>query len=43
MQSNYNIGLVMHPLNHSSEAMMLAYLGLNQASTEEMLDNIDFG
>ncbi|MDT7002565.1 site-specific integrase, partial [Lactiplantibacillus pentosus] len=29
--------------NHSSEAMSLAYLGLDQASTEEMLDNIDFG
>nr|WP_159372559.1 tyrosine-type recombinase/integrase [Ligilactobacillus acidipiscis]SNZ28670.1 integrase/recombinase plasmid associated, putative [Ligilactobacillus acidipiscis]SPM00138.1 integrase/recombinase plasmid associated, putative [Ligilactobacillus acidipiscis] len=43
MQSNYNIGLVMHLLNHSSEAMSLAYLGLDQASTEEMLDNIDFG
>ena len=43
VQSNYNIGLVMHLLNHSSEAMTLAYLGLDQASTEEMLDNIDFG
>ena len=42
-QSNYNIGLVMHLLNHSSEAMTLAYLGLDQASTEAMLDNIDFG
>ena len=27
-QSNYNIGLVMHLLNHSSEAMILTYLGL---------------
>jgi len=27
-QSNYNIGLVMHLLNHSSEAMTLAYLGM---------------
>ena len=26
-QSNYNIGLVMHLLNHSSEAMTLTYLG----------------
>lgn len=43
VQSNYNIGLVMHLLNHSSEAMTLAYLGLDQASTEAMLDNIDFG
>lgn len=25
VQSNYNIGLVMHLLNHSSEAMTLAY------------------
>ena len=36
-QSNYNIGLVM------SEAMTLAYLGLDQASTETMLDQINFG
>ena len=42
-QSNYNIGLVMHLLNHSSEAMTLAYLGLDQTSTENMLDQIDFG
>jgi integrase len=39
-QSNYNIGLVMHLLNHSSEAMTLAYLGLDQASQETMLDQI---
>lgn len=43
IQSNYNIGLVMHLLNHSSEAMTLAYLGLDQASTKAILDNIDFG
>ncbi|MFT8811712.1 MAG: site-specific integrase [Liquorilactobacillus satsumensis] len=42
-QSNYNIGLVMNLLNHSSEAMTLAYLGLDQASQETMLDKIDFG
>jgi integrase len=42
-QSNYNIGLVMHLLNHSSEAMTLAYLGLDQTSQETMLDQIDFG
>lgn len=42
-QSNYNIGLVMHLLNHSSEAMTLAYLGLDQASQETMLDQIDSG
>ena len=29
-QSNYNIGLVMNLLNHSSEAMTLAYLGLER-------------
>ncbi|APU72572.1 hypothetical protein BI355_2281 (plasmid) [Companilactobacillus crustorum] len=38
----YNIGLVMHLLNHSSEAMTLNYLGLDQASRETMLDQIDF-
>src|SRR5699024_7781105 len=42
-QSNYNIGLVMYLLNHSSEAMTLTYLGLDQASRETMLDQIDFG
>ncbi|MBS0953376.1 site-specific integrase [Lactiplantibacillus plantarum] len=42
-QTNYNIGLVMQLLNHSSEAMTLAYLGLDQASTETMLDQINFG
>ena len=30
-QSNYNIGLVMHLLNHSSEAMTLTYLRLDPA------------
>ena len=39
----YNIGLVMHLLNHSSAAMTLAYLGLDQASRETMLNQIDFG
>ncbi|WP_323065063.1 site-specific integrase [Limosilactobacillus reuteri] len=42
-QSNYNIGLVMSLLNHSSEAMTLKYLGLDQVSREKMLDLIDFG
>jgi len=42
-QSNYNIGLVMGLLNHSSEAMTLAYLGLDQASKETILDQINFG
>ena len=43
VQSNYNIGLVMKLLNHSSEAMTLTYLGLDQVSREHMLDKIDFG
>ena len=43
MQSNYNIGLVMSLLNHSSEAMTLKYLGLDQVSREKMLDQVDFG
>ena len=43
VQSNYNIGLVMKLLNHSSETMTLAYLGLDQVSREHMLDKIDFG
>ena len=43
MQSNYNIGLVMQLLNHSSEAMTLTYLGLDQASRENILDQINFG
>ena len=34
---------VMNLLNHSSEAMTLTYLGLDQASRETMLDQIDFG
>ena len=42
-QSNYNIGLVMRLLNHSSEAMTLEYLGLDQQSREKILDKIDFG
>lgn len=43
MQSNYNLGLVMQLLNHSSEAMTLTYLGLDQASRETILDQINFG
>ena len=42
-QSNYNIGLVIHLLNHSSEAMTLTFLGLDQARRETMLGQIDFG
>lgn len=42
-QTNHNIGLVMKLLNHSSERMTLAYLGLDQDTTENILDKIDFG
>lgn len=42
-QTNHNIGLVMKLLNHSSEAMTLNYLGLDQESRENMLDQIHFG
>lgn len=41
-QSNHDIGLVMHLLNHSSEKMTLAYLGLDRESVEDKLDKIDF-
>lgn len=43
VQSNYNISLVMSLLNHSSEKMTLAYLGLDRESRESMLDKINFG
>ena len=43
VQTNYNIGLVMSLLNHSSEAMTLRYLGLDQVSREKLLDEVDFG
>lgn len=42
-QTNHNIALVMKLLNHSSEQMTLAYLGLDQESREHILDTIDFG
>lgn len=42
VQSNYNIGLVMKLLRHSSEAVTLAYLGLDQVTTENLLDKINF-
>lgn len=42
-QTGHNIALVMKLLNHSSEQMTLAYLGLDQETTESMLDKIDFG
>ena len=41
-QTHYNIGLVMSLLNHSSEAMTLKYLGLDQVSREQMLDKVRF-
>lgn len=41
-QTNFNIGLVMSLLNHSSEAMTLKYLGLDQVSREQMLDEVKF-
>lgn len=42
-QTNHNIALVMKLLNHSSEEMTLAYLGLDQDTREHILDTIDFG
>lgn len=42
-QTNHNIALVMKLLNHSSEDMTLAYLGLDQETREHILDTIDFG
>ncbi len=41
-QNHYNIGLVMSLLKHSSEAMTLKYLGLDQVSREQMLDEVKF-
>ena len=41
-QTHYNIGLVISLLNHSSEAMTLKYLGLDQVSREQMLDKVSF-
>ena len=42
IQSHYDIGLVMSLLNHSSQAMTLRYLGLDQISKEKKLDQIHF-
>lgn len=42
VQSNYDIGLVMSLLNHSSQSMTLRYLGLDQVSKEKKLDQIKF-
>lgn len=41
-QTGYNIALVMELLNHSSEKMTLAYLGLDQVSKEKLLDQVNF-
>lgn len=41
-QTNHNIALVMQLLNHSSEQMTLAYLGLDQETREHILDTIHF-
>lgn len=41
-QTNHNIALVMQLLNHSSQAMTLRYLGLDQETREQILDTIDF-
>lgn len=41
-QNHYNIGLVMSLLKHSSESMTLKYLGLDQVSREQMLDEVKF-
>ncbi|MHA8109937.1 tyrosine-type recombinase/integrase [Lactobacillaceae bacterium Melli_B4] len=41
-QSNFNIGLVMKLLNHSTASMTLHYLGLEEASLESALDKIEF-
>ena len=42
-QSGHDIALVMDLLNHSSQAMTLKYLGLDQATKEQKLQQIDFG
>lgn len=42
VQSNYDIGLVMSLLNHSSQSITLRYLGLDQVSKEKKLDLIQF-
>ncbi|TPR13701.1 site-specific integrase [Apilactobacillus timberlakei] len=43
VQTNYDIGLVMNLLNHSSQSMTLKYLGLDRDATEKILNKIDFG
>ncbi|MEK3679839.1 site-specific integrase, partial [Lactobacillus crispatus] len=41
-QTNHNTALVMKMLNHSSEAMTLRYLGLEQERREALLDQVNF-
>lgn len=41
-QTGHDIALVMKLLNHSSAAMTLSYLGLEQESREQILDHINF-
>ena len=43
IQSGHNIAFVMKKLNHSSERMTLAYLGLDEVTQEQLLNKIDFG
>lgn len=42
VQSNYDIGLVMTLLNHSSQDMTLRYLGLDVVSLRQKLSRINF-
>lgn len=42
-QSGHNIAACMKILNHSSEQMTLAYLGLDRETINDLLDKIDFG
>lgn len=42
-QTDYNIGFVMDLLNHSNQSATLSYLGLDEITKEELLDQIDFG
>lgn len=39
-QAHYNIGLVMSLLSHTSEAITLKYLGLDQTSREKIIDEV---
>lgn len=41
-QSGHDIGLVMKLLNHSSEEVTLAYLGLDRETVEDRLNQVNF-